>query len=114
MDTGAFTRIPFAMAEADSGPTSQTRRTSGRAHSVRARMVLAFAPAVIAVVLAIVVVDSVLRLQRTSALVAQTHELITRGYALLSTLQDAETGQRGYVITGEERYLEPYNSATRR
>ncbi|MGQ0595291.1 MAG: sigma 54-interacting transcriptional regulator [Gammaproteobacteria bacterium] len=26
-------------------------------------------------------------------------------------LQDAETGQRGYIITGEERYLEPYRSA---
>jgi signal transduction histidine kinase len=24
---------------------------------------------------------------------------------------DAETGQRGYVLTGEERYLEPYNAA---
>ncbi|HLW60625.1 MAG TPA: CHASE3 domain-containing protein [bacterium] len=30
---------------------------------------------------------------------------------LLSTLKDAETGQRGYIITGDERYLAPYNSA---
>jgi len=30
---------------------------------------------------------------------------------LLSTLKDAETGQRGFVITGKESYLEPYNSA---
>ncbi|GAB7126784.1 hypothetical protein JCM19000A_12910 [Silvimonas sp. JCM 19000] len=30
---------------------------------------------------------------------------------VMSLLKDAETGQRGYVITGEERYLEPYNNA---
>jgi methyl-accepting chemotaxis protein len=30
---------------------------------------------------------------------------------LLARLTDAETGQRGYVITGEEGYLEPYKSA---
>jgi methyl-accepting chemotaxis protein len=27
-------------------------------------------------------------------------------------LLDAETGQRGYLLTGEERYLEPYHQAT--
>ena len=30
---------------------------------------------------------------------------------MLSTVKDAETGQRGYLITGETRYLEPYESA---
>src|SRR6476620_12252032 len=28
-----------------------------------------------------------------------------------SLLKDAETGQRGYLYTGEARYLEPYNAA---
>ncbi len=28
-----------------------------------------------------------------------------------SSLKDAETGQRGFVITGKEEYLEPYNTA---
>jgi CHASE3 domain sensor protein len=28
-----------------------------------------------------------------------------------SLLKDAETGQRGYLFTGEARYLEPYNAA---
>jgi PAS domain S-box-containing protein len=27
---------------------------------------------------------------------------------LFSTVQDAETGQRGYLLTGEEKYLDPY------
>ena len=30
---------------------------------------------------------------------------------LLQNMLDAETGQRGYLLTGEERYLEPYNTA---
>lgn len=30
---------------------------------------------------------------------------------LKSTLQDAETGQRGYLLTGKRSYLEPYQSA---
>ncbi|MBE7502849.1 MAG: CHASE3 domain-containing protein [Verrucomicrobiales bacterium] len=30
---------------------------------------------------------------------------------LLSLLQDAETGQRGYLLTGETRYLEPYRES---
>lgn len=31
--------------------------------------------------------------------------------ALLSSLQDAEIGQRGYLLTGDERYLAPYEQA---
>ena len=30
---------------------------------------------------------------------------------LLSALQDSETGQRGYLLTGEQSYLEPYEAA---
>jgi methyl-accepting chemotaxis protein len=33
---------------------------------------------------------------------------------MLAALTDAETGQRDYIITGEESYLEPYNSAISR
>ena len=31
----------------------------------------------------------------------------------MSNLQDAETGQRGYLLTGEESYREPFDSALR-
>jgi signal transduction histidine kinase len=33
---------------------------------------------------------------------------------LLSTLKDAETGQRGYLLTGDEDYLPPYRAARAR
>ena len=35
-------------------------------------------------------------------------------YLLISSLQEAETGQQGYIISGKEEYLQPYyHSATR-
>lgn len=37
-----------------------------------------------------------------------TSEFIQRLDDLFSTIQDAETGQRGYVLTGQDRYLSPY------
>ncbi len=37
-----------------------------------------------------------------------------RWESLLSTIKDAETGQRGYVITGDPSYLEPFESANLR
>jgi hypothetical protein len=33
---------------------------------------------------------------------------------LISQLKDAETGQRGYIITGNPEYLDPYESALHR
>jgi methyl-accepting chemotaxis protein len=42
--------------------------------------------------------------------VSHTHEVQDELTQLLSSLQDAETGQRGYLITGVDRYLAPYTS----
>lgn len=40
-----------------------------------------------------------------------THQVLQMNEVLRSHLKDAETGQRGYIITGEEKYLEPYYKA---
>ena len=70
-----------------------------------------------ALVFAILIVNAVatfwnLRMiAENSRAVAQTHEVIVGLDAVLSNLRDAETGQRGYLLTGDERYLEPYNMA---
>jgi signal transduction histidine kinase/CheY-like chemotaxis protein/CHASE3 domain sensor protein len=47
----------------------------------------------------------------TAANLTQTIELLGRLGGLLSTLKDAETGQRGFLLTGEESYLAPYTDA---
>lgn len=49
----------------------------------------------------------------TSSQVVHNEQVLKRLSELQSDMTDAETGQRGYVITGEERYLEPYFAAHR-
>jgi CHASE3 domain sensor protein len=52
---------------------------------------------------------------RTDALrVQHSHDVIVAMDDLLSTVQDAETGQRGYLLTGREQYLGPYSESVAR
>jgi PAS domain S-box-containing protein len=46
-------------------------------------------------------------------LVSHTFEVLGELNTTLSLMQDVETGSRGYVISGEESYLEPFNNAVR-
>jgi CheY-like chemotaxis protein/signal transduction histidine kinase len=43
--------------------------------------------------------------------IVHSHEVIVALENLLLDAQDAETGQRGFLLTGNEKYLEPYNTA---
>ncbi|HEX4505322.1 MAG TPA: CHASE3 domain-containing protein, partial [Alphaproteobacteria bacterium] len=43
--------------------------------------------------------------------IVHSHEVIVALDNLLSSVKDAETGQRGYLLTNEPKYLEPYNTA---
>lgn len=45
---------------------------------------------------------------------AHTHEVLQGVQELQTLITDAETGQRGYVLTGQEDYLAPYTAAARR
>jgi methyl-accepting chemotaxis protein len=46
-----------------------------------------------------------------NASVAHTHLVLEDIAQLLSLMKDAETGQRGFVITGDDAFLEPYQQA---
>jgi signal transduction histidine kinase len=52
--------------------------------------------------------------RQTNDAAAVQHTLTVQGHLtrVLSLLQDAETGQRGYLLTGNTAYLEPFTSAT--
>ena len=50
---------------------------------------------------------SVSRLKEDAALLRQEDEVVGRLHTLLAIVTDAETAQRGYIITGEDSYLEP-------
>lgn len=41
----------------------------------------------------------------------QANAIVQQAGTVLSLMQDAETGQRGYVLTGQERYLAPHANA---
>jgi PAS domain S-box-containing protein len=44
---------------------------------------------------------------------SSSREIIENTERLLSALVDAETGQRGFLLTGQEEYLEPFLSGTK-
>jgi CheY-like chemotaxis protein/signal transduction histidine kinase/CHASE3 domain sensor protein len=76
------------------------------------KTLIGFLLAVVAVV--IIALLSYQSLQSTTDAARNlTHsvEVLGRLGALLSTVKDAETGQRGFLLTGEESYLEPYVDA---
>src|SRR5262245_28154430 len=50
-------------------------------------------------------------LRSSAGWVAHTYEVIGALDDVLSLMKDAETGQRGFIITGDDRYLDPYNTA---
>ncbi len=43
--------------------------------------------------------------------VTHTYTVIDKADYFMKTMVDAETGQRGYLIAGQENFLEPYNAA---
>jgi signal transduction histidine kinase len=49
--------------------------------------------------------------QRASANAARTRDVLSSTQTVLLGLDDAETGQRGFLLTGDDQYLEPYKRA---
>ena len=54
---------------------------------------------------------SVVRLNEDAARVEHTHEVLGSLELLLAAATDSETAERGYVITADEGYLDPYRQA---
>jgi CheY-like chemotaxis protein/CHASE3 domain sensor protein len=76
------------------------------------RTFVGFVIAITAVVLiALMSASSLQARSSTSALVTHTLQVLEHVEGLLSTLKDAETGQRGFLLTGSESYLGPYSAA---
>ena len=78
-------------------------------------LALVLVPAVVLVGLQIYqILRTVPELRRSQDLVAHTIEVITTAQSLQLALQDAERGQRGFLITGDAAYLDPYRSGLER
>jgi len=50
---------------------------------------------------------SITSLTETSYWVAHTHEVVERTTAVMTSVKDVETGARGFVITGDDGFLDP-------
>ena len=77
-----------------------------------AKSIIGFLLAIIAVVIiALLSYQSLQAAAASAANLAHSVQVLAELESLLSTLKDAETGQRGYLLTGDEKYLEPYTNA---
>jgi len=100
--SGALHRSPGSESE----PTHTELLSTER----KVRLGFAFALACLAVI-GVVSYLSVVRLKQNAAWVEHTHQVLGSLELLLAAATDSETAERGYVITGDEDYLEPYRQA---
>lgn len=110
------------MSDADQGnplsharhgsPASEREPADAGLASTERKVRLGFAAALAClVVIGMVSYLSVARLRENTARVEHTHEVLSGLELLLATVTDSETAERGYVITGNASYLEPYQQA---
>ena len=99
------------MSETNAAP-STPRRINRFGPALPPRTFAGFAAAIVTVLLiAFFGYRSLDNEAESTALTNHSLEVIQRVDGLLSSLKDAETGQRGYLLTDREDYLEPYNTA---
>jgi CHASE3 domain sensor protein len=80
--------------------------------TVGRRLIVGFAVAGLTlIIIAVISYRNTYHLIDNDAWVAHTHQVRSELADLLSQLKDAETGQRGYLITNDESYLAPYQAA---
>ncbi len=61
-------------------------------------------------IVSMVVYNSIHSLVDSSKWVNHTYEVIRNAESVGSAMVDMETGQRGFMVTGKDEYLEPYNN----
>lgn len=57
---------------------------------------------------------SILRSREDVKWVTHTYQVLEKIDGVMAAITDAETGQRGFLVTGDESYLQPYNDAFER
>jgi PAS domain S-box-containing protein len=75
-------------------------------------LVLLFLAVVLLLVISFAVIFVIgTRATQVAADLLQRQSILQRLQAIVATASDAETGQRGYLLTGDEKYLAPYANA---
>jgi signal transduction histidine kinase/DNA-binding response OmpR family regulator/CHASE3 domain sensor protein len=85
---------------------------SSTANSIIKQLQIVFSFSVILLVMSLVAsFYSTQKLIQNSQLVNHTNEVIIESQNIISNLKDAETGQRGFLLTSDPSFLQPYNGA---
>ncbi|MCJ8303668.1 CHASE3 domain-containing protein [Shewanella sp.] len=58
--------------------------------------------------------QSTIKLNETAQWKTHSYKVLNALKSMISSVQDAETGQRGFLLTGKERYLEPFYYAEKK
>jgi signal transduction histidine kinase/CheY-like chemotaxis protein/CHASE3 domain sensor protein len=90
---------------------AKRNRPSSRAGSDAGTFIALAVVVVFFVCSGIVAWSNIRTIRNDNTLVIRSQETVGALGDILSSIQDAETGQRGYLLTGNDRYLEPYQSA---
>ncbi|HEX6533235.1 MAG TPA: CHASE3 domain-containing protein [Gemmatimonadaceae bacterium] len=75
------------------------------------RPVAVLAPPLLVLAVGALALLALRQVSLTRQSVDRAHRVVETSARVLARLLDAETGQRGYLITGDESYLAPYDSA---
>jgi len=79
--------------------------------SLKGKLGIGFAiPITLFIVISVIASQSLSHLLTSQKWVNHTHEVIEHGDEIMAELVNMETGLRGYLITGQEEFLEPYYS----
>jgi len=80
--------------------------------SIGIKIALSFGIVIILLLLiGIISHQNLTRLKSEANMVSHTHDVLHNIEQVFGDLKDAETGQRGYLITGMEKYLQPYTNS---
>ncbi len=78
---------------------------------VRVRIAAGLAAAVLVLLVGGASSYAVARSSRAASLVSHTDSVLIERERVLSALKDAETSSRGYVLTGDTTFLDPFKGA---
>ena len=79
--------------------------------STTQRRVLALVPAILVLIVGALAYERARSVVADVQAVERSHAIVENADALLIRAVDAETGQRAYLLTGDEEFLEPYRGA---
>ena len=92
---------------------AMSRQPKFKIHSIVTRLNTAMLGIAVLILIGIVVLSyrEWKQYRLASGAAIQSREILETANRLLLGVLDAETGQRGFLLTGEQRYLKPYDRA---